>query len=647
VSFVLLHGVQMQAIPKQEKRKRQQISRDNLLIEKVEKMNEQAEQLMQDVLKAIAEGTALGAKKKPNVRELDNLLIQVKNIKSKVETITKKVKVKKFAINSYNKNINRIIDEMAFSIDPIKLNEQMNSLHRRAKSLSRIPTITERDSLIKKLKVFEDEVMRTIEAYKHLKKLKVLEDKAMRTIEAYKRTFPVITDYWTEKPIVVVVCSYNNKDWYKKNLDSIFSQNYSNYRVVYIDDASPDGTGDLVERYIQEKGQTHRVMLVKNKERMFKMSNFYQAVHMYCSDDDIVFDYDGDDWFKHNNVLAIVNRAYSDQNIWSTYGSFITFPDNKMGGCEEVPGWVIEKNAYRDYRWVTTHQRTFYAWLFKLIKLENFLYDGRFIKTTADLAYMFPILEMSGGRCEYIRDILYVYNIATPINDSKIRRECQSKMNRFIRRIERYSKLDAPMLGFLDHFKNCSAHLLVCSNDDPSNLRRFLEAVHLKMSGIEKISVVYTASSDDFRLQYQRIADYFAGAAFIDAGNDFKSSLLSFIDASDSYIVLAHDKCVIENDVDVAEAILIMEETRAYAFFFNTDHREKIFSSVRAGDLAFAWQFKFGGGHWKKPYNLDLTLYRKEDIADKIKRLVFSSQQELEGKMLQLDNPHEMGCFFR
>jgi len=388
----------------------------------------------------------------------------------------------------------------------------------------------------------------------------------------------VITDYWTEKPIVLIVCSYNNKNWYKRNLDALFSQNYSNYRVVYIDDASPDGTGDLVERYIQEKGQTHRVTLVKNKQRMFKMSNFYQAVHMYCNDDDIVLDYDGDDWFKHNDALATINKEYSDQNVWLTYGSFVAFPGNIKGGCEEVPAWVIEKNAYRDYPWVTSHQRTFYAWLFKLIKLKNFLHDGKFIQAATDPTSMFPMLEMSGGRFVYINDILYVYNRATPINVNKTgMRRHQRKMAYYARHFrERYSKLDASMPGFLDHFKNCSAHLLVCSNDDPSHLRRFLEAVRLRMSGVAKISVVYTASSNDLSLQYQRIADNFASATFIDAGNDFKSSLLSYIDASDSYIVLAHDKCAIENDIDVAEAILIMEETGAYAFFFNTDHRENI-----------------------------------------------------------------------
>ena len=69
-----------------------------------------------------------------------------------------------------------------------------------------------------------------------------------------------------EKHFIVLIPSYKNSQWYKKNLDSIFMQKYSNYHILYIDDCSPDGTGDLVEKYIKEKKQEHKVILIKNTE---------------------------------------------------------------------------------------------------------------------------------------------------------------------------------------------------------------------------------------------------------------------------------------------------------------------------------------------------------------------------------------------
>ena len=69
--------------------------------------------------------------------------------------------------------------------------------------------------------------------------------------------------------MVITIASYNNKDWYKKNLDSVFSQNYQNYRIIYTDDCSLDGTGDLVAEYVREKGQENRVILIENRKNQF------------------------------------------------------------------------------------------------------------------------------------------------------------------------------------------------------------------------------------------------------------------------------------------------------------------------------------------------------------------------------------------
>ena len=59
-----------------------------------------------------------------------------------------------------------------------------------------------------------------------------------------------------EKHFVIVCASYNNKDWYRWNLDSLINQDYKNYHIMYIDDFSTDGTGALVAKYIQENKET-------------------------------------------------------------------------------------------------------------------------------------------------------------------------------------------------------------------------------------------------------------------------------------------------------------------------------------------------------------------------------------------------------
>ena len=50
----------------------------------------------------------------------------------------------------------------------------------------------------------------------------------------------------------ILVPGYNNNARFRieYNLNSIFTQNYTNYRVVIIDDASVDGSGDVYRKYL-------------------------------------------------------------------------------------------------------------------------------------------------------------------------------------------------------------------------------------------------------------------------------------------------------------------------------------------------------------------------------------------------------------
>src|SRR4051812_23126452 len=64
-----------------------------------------------------------------------------------------------------------------------------------------------------------------------------------------------------EQSFVVIIPSYNNKDWYENNLQSVYKQHYTNYRVVYIDDVSTDDTYNLVQSHVEALGQGWRTTI--------------------------------------------------------------------------------------------------------------------------------------------------------------------------------------------------------------------------------------------------------------------------------------------------------------------------------------------------------------------------------------------------
>ncbi|MBT4856169.1 glycosyltransferase family 2 protein [bacterium] len=240
-----------------------------------------------------------------------------------------------------------------------------------------------------------------------------------------------------EKKLVVVVPSYNNAQWYKHNLDSIFNQNYTNYRIIYLDDHSSDNTAHLVEQYIYEKHQQQRVTLIKNETRQGATANRYKGSHL-CENNEIILILDGDDWFAHDNVLKKINKVYSKYDIWVTYGQYKRFPSNKKGHCKKLPQDFDFRASTCYY---TSALRTYYAWLFKKIPKNDLQHQGEFFQIAGDVAEMLPMVEMARGHIRFIREVLYIYNNQTPLNDFKNNYQEQLDIAQVIRSKPQYPKI--------------------------------------------------------------------------------------------------------------------------------------------------------------------------------------------------------------
>ena len=275
-----------------------------------------------------------------------------------------------------------------------------------------------------------------------------------------------------EKPMVIVITSFNNKAWYIRNLDSVFSQQYTNYRIIYLDDCSEDGTGYLVENYIKQKGQDNRVTLIKNTHRKRALANHYRAIHM-CKDDEIILHLDGDDWFTHNMVLSLINETYNDPNIWITYGQYKFWPSGQIGLSKPVSVEFVNKNQWRDVSngkfWTPGQLRTFYAWLGKLVKLEDCIFDGPdftehvglFYPSNCDALLFITMMEMAGHHHKFISDVIYAYNIGGAHNNFKVASALQLYGGKLIRSKGKNQNLSAPIIDRISTFSNSFADIIL------------------------------------------------------------------------------------------------------------------------------------------------------------------------------------------
>lgn len=249
-----------------------------------------------------------------------------------------------------------------------------------------------------------------------------------------------------EEPLefVVVITSYNNEKYCEKNLETIVTQELeSPFEVIFINDCSTDKTLQLVNNYINEHDIKPPVKIIDNKIRVgYSLENVYNTVHQ-CPDHKIIIQVDGDDYLVPG-ALARVEKEYKDKNTWLTYGQFRFYPSETIGFCTKFPQWVIQQNAFRKYFWITTHLKTYKAKLFKKIKKEDLLYKGQFYSMAADMAMMFPMLEMaSKGHIRFIPDVTYLYNHTNPISNHNKDRNLQFKLETSVRSKKPYTALES------------------------------------------------------------------------------------------------------------------------------------------------------------------------------------------------------------
>lgn len=255
--------------------------------------------------------------------------------------------------------------------------------------------------------------------------------------------FVLYTQEIYSRHFTIIIPSRNNSEWVERTLGSVASQSVHTWNAIYINDASTDDTAQKVEQFRKIHGLEGKIILINNEMRQGALANIVKAVYM-CEDWDVMVTLDGDDWLSGPDVLKKLDAVYNQNDIWMTYGSYRQFPSGSKGTfVKPIPTEITASNTYRKHPWSVSHLRTFYAWLFKAIRLEDLKINGEYFPMSGDLACMFPMIEMSGGRFQYIPDILYIYNVQTPSNDHKLNRALQERMGRIIKNRPPYQPLDS------------------------------------------------------------------------------------------------------------------------------------------------------------------------------------------------------------
>lgn len=273
------------------------------------------------------------------------------------------------------------------------------------------------------------------------------EQKRVETAEYERiRGIHFLDEIKEEIPMCLVVPGYNNNAKFRieYNLNSIFMQNYTNYFVVIINDASNDGSDEIYRKYLDfYKIDPQKYVYIENSERLTALENIYMATHYYCSEDSVVINMDADDEFIGKNPLKLFNAGYQKYKAGVLYSNFFWYEQGgnlMLGFTSEYTQSERDNNAYRQASQRFSHLRSYRTELFRRIAAKDFQDDqGKFYRSAYDMAMYFPLMELSCGRIKKINGYHYLYNINTGLNDYQVDRNRQASVDSRVRAATKYT----------------------------------------------------------------------------------------------------------------------------------------------------------------------------------------------------------------
>jgi hypothetical protein len=205
----------------------------------------------------------------------------------------------------------------------------------------------------------------------------------------------------------------------------------------------------VIDQYFKEFPDS-RFRIIHNNVNVKALDNIvsgFKLLDTINEPDSVLMVIDGDDFLFSEFALEIVKQAYDQTNCLVTYGNHVHHPTGGLSNCQPFPVDVIKNRSFRQYKFVSSHLRTFKSKLWNSIRDEDLRdVDGKYYGVGWDVAFMMPMLEMSADRTLFIPNILYCYNRFNPLSDDQIRQPEQNRVEMRVRSGKSYEKYEEKSL---------------------------------------------------------------------------------------------------------------------------------------------------------------------------------------------------------
>lgn len=157
--------------------------------------------------------------------------------------------------------------------------------------------------------------------------------------------------------VTVIIPNYNGRRYIHECLDSLRLQNFKDFKIIVVDNASTDGSAEVIEEDYEE------VTLIRND----KNYGFSQAVNtgIQAADSEFVILLNNDAMCEYNFIEELVKGIRKSDRIFSCGARMIQYNDHKKldntGDFYTIFGWAYQRGLDENVRKYKKAGRVFSA----------------------------------------------------------------------------------------------------------------------------------------------------------------------------------------------------------------------------------------------------------------------------------------------
>jgi len=396
----------------------------------------------------------------------------------------------------------------------------------------------------------------------------------------------------TKKPkISVMMLTHNRKDWLREAINSILNQTYENFELIIIDNASIDGTHEVIKEFNDD-----RIVYVRNEENLYPYAK-NQVVDL--AEGDYIVICDDDDISMPDRFKKSVEFLDSNPDVGMVFGDTIYIQDEGQNENRYKTEPTF-KNIFESDGVINTPT----VMMRKDVIKDVGGYDNNF-KIASD--YDLYLRIANNYKITHLDEILAKYRVH---DDNMSLKNPRLTVKYRERALLKWAKVSCLCFSYNRVFQ----------------LESYIRSFFRFVKGVQ-LNVRYQYSEDKFKKGYEKLKQKYPEVNFIEGNGleDFGKQISEWMKNAPEFVMFGCDDVIFKDDVDINKVIekVKLKDTVGFSLRLgkgfthhypsNSVMKEPVYEEDE-GEGILKWDWRIAEHEYGYPFELDSSVYKKEFV---------------------------------